>query len=189
MFNVIKPLATLTMIALGGVALAQETAAPATDAPADPQVGQVYVKETSGDWELRCLKVESGDEPCQIYQLLKDADGNSIMEVTMFPMPADQQAAAAATLLVPLMTRLSEGIMIQVDDADPRRYPIEFCNQGGCVTRAGFTAEELAAFKAGSNAKVRIVRAETAPEAAEVILDMSLAGFTAGFDKATPPTN
>ncbi|NBQ51625.1 MAG: invasion associated locus B family protein, partial [Marivivens sp.] len=51
MFNVIKPLATLTMIALGGVALAQETAAPATDAPADPQVGQVYVKETSGDWE------------------------------------------------------------------------------------------------------------------------------------------
>ncbi|NCW69967.1 MAG: invasion associated locus B family protein, partial [Marivivens sp.] len=128
MFNVIKPLATLTMIALGGVALAQETAAPATDAPADPQVGQVYVKETSGDWELRCLKVESGDEPCQIYQLLKNSDGNSIMEVTMFPMPEDQQAAAAATLLVPLMTRLSEGIMIQVDDADPRRYPIEFCN-------------------------------------------------------------
>ena len=50
----------------------------------------------------------------------------------------------------------------------------------GCVARVGFTAEEIAAFKAGGKATMTIVPA-VAPDKT-VALDMSLKGFTAGFD-------
>lgn len=189
MFKIIKPLATLTLLAAGGVAFAQDVnmGTPAGEAAStEPQIGDVYEKETSGDWSLRCMVTEDGNDPCQIHQILKDGEGRSIAEVNMFPMPEGHEAAAAATVVVPLMTLLPEGITITVDENEPRRYPVEFCGPNGCLTRLGFTAEELDAFKSGSKATVRIVQAET-QENAEKILTLSLTGFTAGFDKATPP--
>ena len=190
MFQTMKPIAAATLLALAGAAQAQDAAAPdvnmgTTDGPA---VGQVYQSETVGDWDLRCLKTEDGNDPCQMYQLLTDETGQAVAEINLFPMPEDHPAAAASTVMVPLMTLLAEGISVTVDDGQTRRYPIEVCGPEGCVSRMGFTEEDLAAFKAGAIAKVRIVQAEVA-EGAEVVLDMSLSGFTAAFEKADPPVN
>ena len=38
-------------------------------------------------WEQRCVRTEDGADPCQLYQLLKDADGNSVAEISMFSLP------------------------------------------------------------------------------------------------------
>lgn len=151
-----------------------------------PQVGQPYIREAFGDWSLRCLKAETGEDPCQLYQLLMDADGNAVAEISMFPLPAGGQAAAGATIVAPLETLLTEQITISVDGTGARRYPFTFCNRAGCVARVGFTAEEVAQFKAGAEASMRIVPA-AAPDQ-EVVLKISLVGFTAGYDgTATPP--
>lgn len=171
--------------------------APATDAPADaaapaadpatdqtqagPQVGQPYVRETFGDWALRCLKAEEGQlDPCQLYQLLQDADGNNVAEISTFPLPEDQEAAAGATIVVPLETLLTQQLRLTVDNGEPKVYPFTFCNTAGCVARIGFTDAEVAQMKRGSKAVLRMVPA-AAPDQ-EVILDVSLSGFTAGFD-------
>ena len=148
-----------------------------------PRVGQPYIREEIGDWALRCLKAEEGQlDPCQMYQLLLDDDGNAVAEVSMFPLPDGGRAVAGATIVVPLETMLTEQLRLSVDGSTPRLYPFTFCNAAGCVSRVGFTAEEVAQFRAGGNTEVRMVPA-AAPDQ-EVILNMSLSGFTAAFDSA-----
>ena len=92
MLNLLKPLAIGAMMISGSAAFAQETTeAPATEeTAADPAadlamgtevegelaVGAAYIREEFGDWALRCMKAEEGTpDPCQLYQLLFDANG------------------------------------------------------------------------------------------------------------------
>lgn len=165
---------------------AQTEAAPAPDAglsmgqpPADGP-GSTYVKETFDDWELRCVRVAEGAEPCQLYQLLKDEQGTSVAEVALFSLPEGGEAAAGATIIAPLETLLTAGLRIGVDDAQPKAYPFTFCSRAGCVARVGFTAEEVEGFKKGGKATLTIVPA-VAPDKT-VALNVSLKGFTAGYD-------
>ncbi len=179
------------MLPVSGIAvLAQETSeapaeapaaeAPAAEAPAADGPGTGYVRETFGAWELRCVRVAEGEEPCQLYQLLKDGDGNAVAEIGMFDMPDGGEAAAGATIVAPLETLLNAGLRLAVDAKDPKIYPFTFCSEVGCVARVGFTAAEVAAFKAGAKATLTIVPA-VAPDKT-VVLEMSLSGFTAGYD-------
>ena len=102
------PLALMLALALAAPALAQETTeapadgAPATDAGvaadagtteglsmgaevgAAPGVGDTYTAATFEAWEQRCIKTESGADPCQLYQLLKDEKGNAVAEFSVF---------------------------------------------------------------------------------------------------------
>lgn len=152
-------------------------------APADttPRVGQPYIREEFGDWALRCLKAEEGQaDPCQLYQLLMDADGNAVAEFSTFPLPPGGQAAAGATIVVPLETLLTQNLRLTIDGGQPKTYPFTFCNPAGCVSRVGFTTEEVNQLKRGSQATLRLVPAAAPDE--EVLLTVSLTGFTAGFN-------
>ena len=151
----------------------------------EPQVGQPYISESSGDWSLRCLRTEDGNDPCQLYQLLKDEGGNDVAEISMFPLPEGGQAAAGATIVAPLETLLTENLTLGIDGNEPKRYPFTFCNRAGCVARVGFTAEEVNQFRNGNQAQLSIVPAAAPDET--VNLTISLSGFTAGFEKATTP--
>ncbi len=174
---------------------AEGEAAPSSDltmgqpvdpaAEGEPQAGQPYDREVFGEWSLRCLRTEDGPEPCQLYQLLLDAEGNAVAEISMFPLPEGQQAVAGATIVAPLMTLLTENLTLSVDGTAAREYPFTFCNAGGCVARVGFTAEEIAQFKSGNSAQLSIVPA-VAPDQT-VDLTISLSGFTAGFDSTDVP--
>ena len=143
-------------------------------------IGETYAAAKFEDWEQRCVRTESGVDPCQLYQLLKDGSGNSVAEVGIFTLPEGGQAAAGATIIAPLETLLTAGLRIGVDAAEPKVYPFSFCSAAGCVARVGFTAAEVEAFKAGNKAVVTIVPA-VAPDQT-VSLDVSLKGFTAGYE-------
>lgn len=152
----------------------------------EPQVGQVYVRETFGDWELRCERTESGEDPCQLYQLLEDQEGNAVAEISVFDLPENSQAAAGATVVTPLMTLLTEQITLAVDGGTAKRYPFSWCSAIGCIARVGFTEEEVQSFRRGNTARLAIVPA-AAPDQ-RVILDVSLSGFTAGFEAVQEST-
>lgn len=154
------------------------TGTPVTEEGAE--VGQPYFAESFGDWRKRCIRTEDGDDPCQLYQLVEDGQGGSVAEVTVFPLPEGSQAVAGATIVTPLETLLTEQVTISVDGGASKRYPFAFCTQQGCISRIGLTAEDVAAFKAGVAARLRIVPA-VAPDQ-EVSVPISLSGFTAGFD-------
>lgn len=142
--------------------------------------GQPYVKETHGDWELRCAKV-GADKPeqCQLYQLLNDEGGNAVAEINLFALPPGGKAQAGANVITPLETLLTEQLTLSVDGGQGKRYPYTFCTRIGCIARIGFTPADVNVFKAGNAAQLTLVPAG-APDQ-KVNLKVSLSGFTAGF--------
>ena len=156
---------------------------PGLPLQADAEVGQTYLAASFDKWQQRCVKTADGSDPCQLYQLLQDKDGNSVAEISFFDLPAGGQAAAGATFMAPLETLLTANLRIGVDAGKVRIYPFAFCTKAGCVARLGFAADEVASFKKGINGVLTIVPA-AAPDQ-EVVLDMTLKGFTAGFAAVT----
>ncbi|MGL4236205.1 invasion associated locus B family protein [Tabrizicola sp.] len=144
--------------------------------------GTNYTAAKFEAWEQRCVRTESGVDPCQLYLLLKDKEGNSVAEFTMFNLPKGSEgpAVAGATFIAPLETLLTAGMTLQIDGGKGKAYPFTFCTQIGCVARIGFTAEEVAQMKKGANAVITIVPFVAADQKVE--LTMSLKGFTAGLD-------
>lgn len=144
------------------------------------QIGEEYIKETFEDWAHRCITTADGDDPCQVYQLLLDEGGNSVAEMSIVPLAEGNQAAAGGTIVTPLETLLTQAVTLQVDDGAQRRYPFTFCTRAGCISRVGFTADDIAGFKAGSSATLTIVAAGAPTTPVE--LSVSLSGFTAAYD-------
>lgn len=155
-------------------------------ADANPTVGQTYVKQTFGDWQLRCISTTDGNDPCQLYQLMKDDKGNAVAEMSLFALPAGQKAVAGATIATPLETLLTKGVEVQVDGGKALRYPFTFCSTKGCFARIGLTADDIAAYKKGVTATITIVPL-AAPDQ-PVSLTLSLNGFTAGFKSVSEQT-
>ncbi|MEL7092667.1 MAG: invasion associated locus B family protein [Pseudomonadota bacterium] len=151
--------------------------------PADdtPQIGQSYVSEKIGDWDMRCIRTEEETDPCQMYQLMSDAEGTPVAEISIFRLPEGGRAVAGATIIVPLETSLPQQLTMAVDGGQARRYPYSFCNQIGCYARVGLTAPEIDAFKRGNSATLTLVPALAPDQSVE--LTMSLSGFTASFDQ------
>ncbi|MFQ6551996.1 invasion associated locus B family protein [Aestuariibius insulae] len=152
----------------------------------EPRIGEEYIASTSGDWSIRCLKREEGQQdPCSLYQLLRDANDNAVSEISIIPLPEGSRAAAGATIITPLETLLSEDLTLTVDGGQPRTYEFTFCNRGGCVSRVGFTQAEIDQFKRGNGAVLTMVPAGDPNQKVE--LTVSLSGFTAGFDSLEIP--
>ncbi len=145
-----------------------------TDQPA------VYLKEKFGDWNLRCFRNADGEDPCQLYQLLREAGGNPIAEFSVFRIEGQAPAVAGATAIVPLVTLLTEELKMSVDGGTAKSYPYRVCTEAGCVAQIGLTAEDIATFKKGSKAQFTLVPAQ-APDQ-KVKIDVSLSGFTAGYE-------
>ena len=193
-------------LALGAAlpALAQDTTAPAAGTPAPTEAapagttvdqpmsmgtdanapqdgpGSMYVKESFGDWQMRCIRVAEGAEPCDLYQLLKDKDGVAVAEMSIMPLPPGGQAMAGSTIVTPLETLLPNGVALNVDGGQNKRYPFTFCAAMGCVARVGFTADEVANLKKGAKATLTVVPVAAPNETVD--LGISLNGFTAGYD-------
>ena len=66
-----------------GLSMGREAdAAPAADA-----IGTTYIAEKFEAWEQRCVRTADGADPCQLYQLLLDADKNPVAEISVFGLP------------------------------------------------------------------------------------------------------
>lgn len=155
--------------------------------PADQAPGTPYIRETSGDWQIECIRVPAGEtEPCQMFQPLLDQDGNQVANVRIFRLAGGGEAVAGALVAVPLETLLTAQLTITVDATTPQRYPFSVCDRLGCYARIGFRQAEVDAYKKGAKATLTLVPF-VAPDQ-KVDLNMSLKGFTAAFDMASVVT-
>ena len=186
MTRIVTLTACLATLAVGPV-FAQNTDGEAPTAPELPlgqtataQAPQIYEREAHGDFSVRCARVpDTAVEPCQLFQRLTDANGNPTADVNFFDVAGDGQVQGGATVVTPLQTLLTSQVTLSVDCGAERRYPFAFCDTQGCYSRMGFTAAEMAEFRAGATATIS-VRPALAPEQL-VVMNMSLAGFTAGM--------
>lgn len=192
-------LAFALALSLAAPAFAQTTTppaeTPATEAPVTDQdvakagismgeevdaVGSTYTRETHGDWQLSCVRSGTAADPCQLYQLMQDDQGNSVAEISIFNLPKGSQAVAGASIVTPLETLLTSQVTMRVDNGQAKRYPFTLCASMGCIARVGFTEAELNSFRRGNKATFVIVPAMLPDEQVEIT--MSLKGFTAGYE-------
>lgn len=157
-------------------AAAQDAALPLSRA--DTQPGQAYQLGTYGDWEVRCLRVETAEgDPCEMHQLLRGPEGNAMAEINLFLVNRDD-VPAGATIVTPLETLLTRGLRFSIDGGAAKTHPFQLCNRQGCVAQIGFTPEDVAAMRAGTRAEV-VIHPAAAPDT-PVTVSISLSGFTAG---------
>lgn len=179
--------ALLTAAALPFTAAAQETTVddvPLSTGQVEVQVGDTYVASDFTDWQMRCIRAPEGQEdPCQLYQLLRDGEGNAVAEITLTNVDGGGEVVAAATIITPLETALQQGLKLRVDSGREKVYPFQWCSAIGCFARLGMTADEVNGFKRGNSASVTIVPIAAPDE--QVALGVSLSGFTAGYDAVT----
>jgi invasion protein IalB len=156
-------------------------ATPAT--PEQPKVMEI-VKDTFGDWQVRCAP--EGDE-CFMYQLALDAQKNPVAEVSLLKLPEAAEADAGVTVVTPLGTLLTNGLVLQIDGGETRQYPFAWCSQVGCFSRFGLAKPALDAMKRGKAGKISLVSVG-APQT-PVVLALSLTGFTDAWNSLALPPN
>ncbi|MDA1098038.1 MAG: invasion associated locus B family protein [Proteobacteria bacterium] len=129
------------------------------------------------DWRLRCEKeTDESPERCFIMQIAKTLkDKRDVLRVGVrYPEP-DQPAMVFLTL--PLGVYLPTGLLLQIDDGETLRIPVEICLPNGCHTRMALEGELLKNLKSGRQAKLAFHDSQQK----EISVPVSLAGFTAAF--------
>lgn len=205
MSRLLTALPLVALLVIGGAAFAQDTAAPKDEAAEPPataseetagaglDMGQEiredpsYIKETYDAWELQCFRTEGEEDPCQMYQLLREDAGNPVAEFSLFKLPEGTEAVAGATIVVPLGTLLPQGLRIAVDEGAAKAYNFSFCSLVGCFARIGLNQTDIDAFKSGSEAILTIVPAQ-APDQ-RVLIKASLKGFTKAYENVSVAPN
>lgn len=159
-----------------------EAAAPAPS-PTSAAIPDNLQVETHGAWETRC-NTETG--ACFMYHLARDGGGNPVAEFTLIDLPEGGEADAGATVITPLGTLLTDGLVMQIDSSEARQYAFNWCDRSGCYARFGLAPSEVAAMKRGAAARIQL-RSVSAPDQ-PVLLEISLTGFTAAFDALPDPS-
>lgn len=164
-------------------AQAETPAAPEAPAPAEAEqsaLGQPYVAEVAGDWQIECLRTTLEADPCRMVQILLD-QGNPTVRVEIITLPEGSPAPAVATFYSPLETLLSEQITLSVDGGQASKHMFNYCTPQFCIAQVPFAENAIAAFKRGNVAQASIVPLQAPDQRAD--LKMSLTGFTAGYDR------
>jgi invasion protein IalB len=155
--------------------LAQDQSTDRSEVP----VGQHYLVETYRDWQRICVKTDGDEDPCHIYQLIKNKDNLPIGEITLLKVSEPEGVSAAATILTPLGTLLTSKLVLNLDDGTNGDYPFSWCDKRGCYARAAFTDDEVLSMKKGRSGTIKI---ETISAPGEPLtLPVSFLGFTAAI--------
>ena len=147
--------------------------------------GEIYLAGNKGDWNVRCITSNPGEiDKCEIQQLLFLNENTPIADISIFKLPEGDRAIAAANVMVPLETLLTNKFRFAFSEDSVKEFPYSFCNQNGCLVRMGLLEEDIEAMKKGSSSELSITHISS-PEAS-INLSLSLSGFTAAFDIIRP---
>jgi len=150
---------------------------PVAEATTAEEQPPEITRETHGDWEVRCT---TANNACFLYQLLLNDEGTPVAEFSIVKLPLGSEAVAGATIVAPLGTLLTRGVVFAIDDTDAAQYPFSWCTRPGCFSRFGLTDLLVAGMKSGSNVNITLYSIGNAQQA--IPITASLNGFTAAFD-------
>ena len=151
----------------------------------EPQKTEPYIKERFENWSLKCIKTVNSIERCEANQIIFNQKQQPVAEISIIKLPKGQVAAAAATIIVPLETILSEGLVLAIQELEPKKYQFKFCNSLGCYSQIGLTDDEVEALKRKEKASIFLKHISSGDQ--QIVIPMSLAGFTKIFSKVKQP--
>ena len=151
----------------------------------ETQKPQPYIKETNKDWNLKCIAPKNSIERCEANQIIVNDKKQPVAEISIFKLSDNQVAEAAATIIVPLETILSEGLILAIQDLEPKKYQFKFCNHLGCYSQIGLIKEEVEALKNKERASIYLKHISSGDQ--QVIIPISLDGFMKTFSGVMKP--
>lgn len=151
----------------------------------ETQQTEPYIKERIKDWNLKCIEPINSIERCEANQIIFNQKQQPVAEISIFKLPQGQVATAAATIIVPLETVLIEGLVLAIQDLEPKKYQFKFCNSLGCYSQIGLTNKEIEALKSKGKASIFLKHLSSGDQ--QIAIPISLSGFTTTFSKATQP--
>ena len=151
----------------------------------EPQKTEPYIKERFENWTLKCIKPVNSVERCEANQIIFNQKKQPVAEISIIKLPKGQVAAAAATIIVPLETILSEGLVLAIQELEPKKYQFKFCNSLGCYSQIGLTDNEVDALKRKEKASIFLKHISSGDQ--QIVIPMSLDGFTKTFSNVIQP--
>lgn len=163
----------------GAVAAAMLAVAAAPDAAQAQSQAPDPVRETHGDWEVRCADANR----CYMMQVRRDDAGRPLLLLRVRklgePVTSNGQTyVAEAELFTRLGFFLPAGIIMQVDQGKQERIPFERCLQNGCGSLPLFSQPIVDRLKAGGAANFTMFVQPGRPTGVSI----SLSGFTAAYN-------
>ena len=146
------------------------------------QGGNDELRATHGDWEIRCIK---GTDTCAMSQVGNTKEGERALLVTIQRVSGaktedGRPIQAAMTVQAPLGILIPYGIRIKIDGDKVIPLPLSRCIPAGCISQAPMLDEAVNKMKKGSKAVYGIFLQQ------EVLVDISLSGFTKAFNNLKP---
>ena len=151
----------------------------------EPQKMEPYIKERFENWTLKCIKPVNSIERCKANQIIFNQKQQPVAEISIIKLPKGQIAAAAATIIVPLETILSEGLILAIQELEPKKYQFKFCNNLGCYSQIGLTDDEVEALKKKEKASIFLKHVSSGDQ--QIAIPMSLDGFKKTFSNVIQP--
>ena len=140
------------------------------------------LKATHGDWEIRCIE---GTNDCVMSQIGKIAGGENALFVALRRLNGVKDRngttyAAVITVQTPLGILLPYGLRLKIDSDEVVPIPLSRCLPQFCIAETGTTNEFVNKMKRGNTAGFGFFLDK------EVLVNISLRGFTKGFNSLTP---
>lgn len=160
------------MIAMisAGLANAQE----AKQGPAAKAVDNIQDRRI-GDWLVRCEVQENADPICVMTQQVNRPNTQDPLLQANF---ARNDELTLMTLQLPLGVYLPNGVIIQIDDFEARKFDIHFCTQQGCYVNLTLEPDFVSLLRRKVAAKITLFRTDTD----SIEGDMSLTGFYDAYE-------
>ena len=138
------------------------------------------IKNTFGDWELRCDKPPGArNEQCVLMQwVAAEEEDRQELGLTVIALKTADKKARILRVLAPLGVLLPSGLGLKIDEADVGRAGFVRCLATGCVAEVMMDDTLIDQLKTGTTATFIIF---TTPEEGFGI-PISLTGFAGGFD-------
>lgn len=171
--------ATAALFMAGSASLAPATAQESAETqPAQPNV---TLSATHGAWEVHCVE---GTEDCTMRQFGDTPDGERALMVAVKRLEGvtneGQPVPAAMEVLAPLGLLIPYGIRLKVDQGEVTGIPLIRCVQDRCIAQEPLSEQSVSTLKGGATARFGFVMND------EVLVDISLNGFTAAYNSLKP---
>src|SRR4051794_16015148 len=167
----------MPMFRFKGIATAL-LAALALGAGALPALAQGVVRNTFGDWQLRCeTPAGAKAEQCALVQNVAAEDRPNVTLLVIVLKTADGKSRLLR-VVAPLGVLLPAGLGLKIDQADVGRAGFVRCLTTGCVAEVVMEDNLIDQFKKGQTATFIVFQT---PEEG-VGIPVSLNGFGPGFE-------
>lgn len=173
-------------------ALAQETTTPAAPAegaaaPATPAApaaadGAAAAPTPQQNWLKVCDPIDGGKQACIMRQVV--VANNQFLGSFLLRDDPGQESRLLAVAAVPLGVLLPFGLTWQIDGGKPIRVPFMLCDPQSCATQLVINEAYVNSLKKGGVLKLTAKNRQNK----DLVIDISLAGFTTVYDGAAAMT-